>query len=134
MLESVTVFGSSTNATALGVTSAEVQLGPREPMKDVFPNKALPCTVKLVADEIAIANPNAPDSSLLRTVPDLDTLLPYWLPNHVLGPIAIPILREVSVYRSPRSTTQHALDDSILVIGAQSFPGFLGVGSEPAKD
>lgn len=92
MLELVTVVGSSTNGAGDGVTSVEVQLGPREPMKEVFPRSVLPCTVKLFADEIAMANPNAPDNSLLSTVPDVETLSPYRVPNHVRGPMAIPIL------------------------------------------
>lgn len=77
MVDAVTVFGSSTNGVGVGVTSVELQFGPREPMKVVLPNSELPSTVKFVADEIAIAYPNAPVNSLLSTVPFAETLLPY---------------------------------------------------------
>ena len=61
-------------------------------MKVVFPNKSLFCTVKLRAEVTATAYPNAPERWLLKTVPEILTLLKYRLPNQVRGPIAIPIL------------------------------------------
>ena len=67
---------SRTKAAGVGVVSELLQLGPREPMKDVFPTRVLPWTVKLVADDMAIAKPKAPVNLLLRTVPEVDTLEP----------------------------------------------------------
>jgi hypothetical protein len=41
-------------AVLAGVGSEAEQFGPRDPMKDVLPNKALSCTVKLRADVMAM--------------------------------------------------------------------------------
>ena len=53
-----------------GVGSVELQFGPREPMKDVFPNSSFPLTVKFRADEMAMPYPKAPVSLLFKTVPE----------------------------------------------------------------
>lgn len=74
------------------MVSRELQLGPRDPMKEVFPNNTLLSTVKLRAEVMAMAYPNAPERLLLKTVPEELTLLRYSSPNQVRGPIAIPIL------------------------------------------
>lgn len=74
------------------MVSEVVQLGPRDPMKEVFPNKTLFWTVKLWAEVMAMAYPNAPERWLLRTVPELLVFWRYSLPNQVRGPIATPIL------------------------------------------
>ena len=41
-----------------------------------------------------MAYPNAPDSLLLRTVPEVLTFLRYLSPNQDRGPTAIPILHK----------------------------------------
>ena len=43
------------------MVSVVEQLGPRDPMKVVFPNKTLFSMVKLRAEVIAMAYPNAPE-------------------------------------------------------------------------
>jgi len=68
------------------------QLGPRDPIKVVFPNKTLFSMVKLRAEVMATAYPNAPERWLLKTVPEKLTFLRYRSPNQVRGPIAMPIL------------------------------------------
>lgn len=96
-VESATELWSTTNAAGAGTASSAVQLGPRAPMKDVLPKSALPSTVKLRAEDIAMAYPNAPVSRLFSTVPESLTLLPYSLPNQVRGPMAMPILAATEV-------------------------------------
>lgn len=54
IVESVTVLKSTMKEAADGVVSVVVQLGPRAPMKDVFPKRTLFSTVKLNADDIAM--------------------------------------------------------------------------------
>lgn len=54
MLEDVTVVSSWTNGAGVGVMSVVLQFGPFEPMKDVFPTRIFPCTVKFVAEEMAM--------------------------------------------------------------------------------
>ena len=61
-------------------------------MKLVFPNRTLFATVKLRADVIATAYPNAPERWLLKIVPEKLTFLRYRSPNQVRGPTAMPIL------------------------------------------
>ena len=76
----------------MGVVSKVVQFGPLDPIKLVFPNSMLFCMVKLRAEVIAMAYPNAPVKLLLRTVPEKLTFLRYLSPNQLLGPTAMPIL------------------------------------------
>ena len=55
MEEVLTVLRSMINGAGFGVESLSVQLGPRAPMKEVFPKRTLSCTVKFVAELMAIA-------------------------------------------------------------------------------
>lgn len=66
----VTFTRSMIKGALAGVGSEAVQFGPRAPMKVVLPNRALPATVKLRADVMAIPYPNAPVRLLSRTVPE----------------------------------------------------------------
>jgi hypothetical protein len=63
-------------AVLVGVGSEALQFGPREPMKEVFPNSTFPWTVKFWADVIAMPYPKAPVSQLFRTLPEKLTLAP----------------------------------------------------------
>ena len=92
MSERIADARAMTNGADDGTTSSVEQFGPLEPMKEVFPTSVFPCMVKFRAEVIAMPYPNAPDSVLSRTVPDALTLLPKKSPNHVRGPIAMPIL------------------------------------------
>ena len=50
----VVVLTSVINGAGLGKESNSGQLGPRAPMNDQFPKKLFPCTVKFVAEVMAI--------------------------------------------------------------------------------
>ena len=78
-----TFAGETIKAALDGVGSEELQLGPREPMKEVFSKRKLFCTVKLKAEVTAIPYPNAPVSVLFRTVPEELTFAPKVSTNHV---------------------------------------------------
>jgi hypothetical protein len=90
------LFASKTNAAGTGIASVVVQFGPFAPMNDVFPKSVLPCMVKPAAEPTAIAYPNAPVRRLSRIVPFWFRSQPYWSPNQVRGPTAMPILRVCS--------------------------------------
>ena len=64
-------------------------------MKLVFPMSWFPCTVKFFAELTAMPYPNAPVRKLFSTVPLKLVFDSDRAPNHVRGPIAIPILRNV---------------------------------------
>ena len=99
-----------------GGGSVVLQLGPRAPMKVVLPIRVFPWMVKLRAEPTAMPYPNAPVRRLPITVPDWLMLLRAWSPNHVRGPIAMPILEGNGEGAMRLQGNLDLLDDSVLVI------------------
>lgn len=93
IVDAWTLSSWTMNGAGCGIVSVVLQFGPRAPMKDVLPTSTLFSTVKFTADVIAMPYPNAPVNWLLSTVPELLTLFPNSVPNHVRGPMAMPILK-----------------------------------------
>lgn len=128
------LFQSMTNGAGTGVVSVVLQLGPRAPMKDVLPTSTLFSTVKLMAEVIAMPYPNAPVRTLLSTVPDRLTLLPYCGPNQVRGPIAMPILYRKSHSEYMRGNPDgiaHLMMTSSALAPLVSLPSALSVAKPP---
>lgn len=115
----------------------ELQFGPRDPIKDVFPNSSFPVTVKFFAELMAIPYPNAPEKWLLITVAFSLLLFPYRSPNHVLGPIAIPILSievQCMSYRKVLENVSILLDNSREYIISFGLTVFVTVSRKATKN
>ena len=85
-------------------------------MKVVLPIRVFPWMVKLRAEPTAMPYPNAPVRRLPITVPDWLMLLRAWSPNHVRGPIAMPILEGNGEGAMRLQGVLDLLDDSVFVI------------------
>lgn len=124
-----------TKGAGEGVTSVWLQLGPLEPINEVFPKRTLLSTVKLRAEDMAIPYPKAPERRLLITVPERLTLLRYLSPNQVRGPMAMPILRRrVRGSRYVKQKVESLLYNDIFFVLTLCFRWSPRIGGETTED